>query len=84
MSPSFDRIAAGTIADGKPVGRGTGCANVRTSGSVGALAGNRQGYPAQRRVGPTQVAHIGLRASVAAASLPTPTTRAVFHDLIRQ
>ena len=27
--------------------RGTGCANVRTSGSVGALAGNRQGHPAR-------------------------------------
>ena len=26
--------------------RGTGCANARTSGSVGALAGNRQGHPA--------------------------------------
>jgi len=29
--------------------RGTGCANARTSGSVGALAGNRQGHPARRR-----------------------------------
>ena len=47
MSPELDRIASGTIADGEPVGRRTGCASVRTSGSVGALAGNRQGHPAE-------------------------------------
>ena len=41
MSTELDWIASGTISDGQPVGRGTGCANVRTSGSVGALAGNR-------------------------------------------
>ena len=27
--------------------RGTGCSNAGTSGSVGALAGNRQGHPAR-------------------------------------
>jgi hypothetical protein len=36
----------GDLAGGETVGRGTGCANARTSGSVGALAGNRQGHPA--------------------------------------
>ena len=47
MSPSLDRIAAGTSVDGESVGRGTGCANARTSGSVGALGGNTQGHPAR-------------------------------------
>lgn len=51
MSTSLDRIASGSIEDGESVGRGTGCASVRTSGSVGALAGNRQGHPARRRLG---------------------------------
>jgi len=64
MSTSLDRIASGSFEDGESVGRGTGCASVRTSGSVGALAGNRQGHPARRtlthlaevnrRVGPTR------------------------------
>jgi hypothetical protein len=38
------------LLDGAPdlYGRRTGCVNTRTSGSVGALAGNRQGHPARR------------------------------------
>jgi hypothetical protein len=46
MSPQLDRTASGTIVDGKSVGRGTGCANVRTSGSAGA--------PGRQRPGATQ------------------------------
>ena len=45
MSTSLDRIASGTNSDGEPVGRGTGCANVRTSGSVGAPGGNTSELP---------------------------------------
>ena len=37
MSPSLDRITTGIIVEGESVGRGTGCANARTSGSVGAV-----------------------------------------------
>jgi hypothetical protein len=47
MSPQLDRIASGTIADGEPVGRRTVCSSASTYGSVGALAGNRQGHPAR-------------------------------------
>jgi hypothetical protein len=47
MSPSLGWIASGTNEDGESADRGTGCANVRTSGSVGALVGNRQGHPAR-------------------------------------
>jgi hypothetical protein len=36
MSPSLGWIASGTNEDGESADRGTGCANVRTSGSVGA------------------------------------------------
>ncbi len=48
MSTSLARIASWTNSDGEPVGRGTGCANVRTSGSVGAPGGNTRGHPTRR------------------------------------
>ena len=51
MSPSLCWIASGTNEGGESADRGTGCANVRTSGSVGALVGNRQGHPARSELG---------------------------------
>ena len=42
----------GDHVDGEAVGRGTGCSNAGTSGSVGALVGNRQGHPARRTITP--------------------------------
>jgi hypothetical protein len=50
MSPSPGWIASRTNEDGESADRGTGCANVRTSGSVGALVGNRQGHPARMQL----------------------------------
>ena len=42
--------------DGEAVGRGTGSSNAGTSGSVGALAGNRQGHPARTQFRLFQIA----------------------------
>jgi hypothetical protein len=60
MSPSLGWIASGTNEEGESADRGTGCANVRTSGSVGALVGNRQGHPARSELQAGDIFYLGL------------------------